>query len=189
MKNIYLVKKNPEMEVANDNWIVMNAYEFALFLKTPDGQRRKSDFGKLPNSSESDYTIYAECGSENAKAWKQERNRHIYVEQQKENLGVSIFSYNSIEINDEEISGEELIVDPDCDVELYVVKKIEKEVLHKAIEQLSEYDRVLIYSFFFLDKPMTEKEFSEKYNINRRTVSYHKERALQRLKKILQNQK
>lgn len=37
MKNIYLVKKNPEMEVSDENWIVMNAYEFAMFLKTPDG--------------------------------------------------------------------------------------------------------------------------------------------------------
>ena len=37
MKKIYLVKKDPAKE-GQDNWITMNGYEFAMFMKTPKGQ-------------------------------------------------------------------------------------------------------------------------------------------------------
>ena len=33
MKKIFLVKKNPNMPESEDNWIMMNSYEFAMFIK------------------------------------------------------------------------------------------------------------------------------------------------------------
>ena len=47
MKKIYLVKKDPEKPASKDNWIIMNSYEFAMFLKTPEGEKRKSAFRSL----------------------------------------------------------------------------------------------------------------------------------------------
>lgn len=189
MKNLYLVKKDPMQPADCNNWIIMNAYEFAQFIKTPDGQRRKDDFGRLSACSENEYTIYAECGYESAKKWKADQNRQDYVKRVKEEMGISFFSYNSVMVDEDEISGESLIADEDCDVELYVIAKIEKENLHKAIELLPEYDRRLITCLFLLEKPMTEKEFSEKYGIKRRTVNDHKEKALRKLKKIIESLK
>lgn len=39
MKKIYLVKKNPEKPAGRENWIVMNSYDFAMFMKTPEGKK------------------------------------------------------------------------------------------------------------------------------------------------------
>ena len=63
-----------------------------------------------------------------------------YLEKQSE---LTTFSYNALEINDEELSGEELLVDEECDVEESVLKKLKYEELYNAIEQLDQNDRLL----------------------------------------------
>ncbi len=186
MKNIYLVKKNPEMEVSNENWIVMNAYEFAMFLRTPDGERRKDNFGKLPNGyADTDYTIYAECGVEAAKEWKSEQNSYDYLLRHKKESGIKTVSYQSLVINDEENNGEELIADENEDVEFFVLKKIEIEELYRAIYQLSPYERDLITCLFLLEKPMTESEFALLHGTYQEKVSRQKRKALLKLKNFL----
>lgn len=60
MKKIYLVKKDPAAE-GQDNWITMNGYEFAMFMKTPEGQARKDNFGQLDACSEDDNIIVMEA--------------------------------------------------------------------------------------------------------------------------------
>ena len=41
MKKIYLVKKDVNKPSGEGNWIKMNSYEFAMFMKTLEGQERK----------------------------------------------------------------------------------------------------------------------------------------------------
>ncbi len=41
MKRIYLVKKDERLPAAEDNWIEMNAHQFAQFLKTDTGRKRQ----------------------------------------------------------------------------------------------------------------------------------------------------
>ena len=45
MRKIYLVKKNPELPVNGNNWIVMNGFEFMKFIQTPEGRERRKCFG------------------------------------------------------------------------------------------------------------------------------------------------
>ena len=42
MKRIYLVKKDERLPAAEDNWIEMNAHQFAQFLKTDTGAKTGS---------------------------------------------------------------------------------------------------------------------------------------------------
>ena len=187
MKNIYLVKKNPEMEVSNENWIVMNAYEFAMFLKTPDGERRKDNFGKLPNCGlDADYTIYAECGVQTAKEWKSEQNSYDYLLRHKKESGIKTVPYQALVINGEENNGEELIADENEDVEFYVLKKIAIEELYQAIYRLSPYERDLITCLFLLDEPMTESEFALLHGTYQEKISRQKRKALLKLKELLE---
>ena len=44
MRKIYLVKKNPELPVNGNNWIVMNGFEFMKFIQTPEGRERRKCF-------------------------------------------------------------------------------------------------------------------------------------------------
>lgn len=188
MKNIYLVKKNPEMEISNDNWIVMNAYEFAMFLKTPDGERRKDNFGKLPcNCFDDDYTIFAECGTHTAKAWKKEQNNYDYLLKQQKDSGIQTVSYQSILVGDDEKTGEDLIADESEDVELYVLRKMTLEKLYRAISMLSDYEKELVVCLFLADKPMTAKGFADSKGTDPRNIINHRNKVLSKLKKLLES--
>lgn len=67
MKKTYLVKKDPNLPGSDDNWIIMNGYEFAMFMQTEEGKNRKNNFGRLDAASENDSAIIIECGQSIAK--------------------------------------------------------------------------------------------------------------------------
>ena len=50
MRKIYLVKKNPELPVNGNNWIVMNGFEFMKFIQTPEGRERRKCFNYQKNA-------------------------------------------------------------------------------------------------------------------------------------------
>lgn len=79
MRKIYLVKKNPELPADGNNWLVMNSFEFRNFIQTPEGQKRRDRFGQLDACSVDDVIIIAECGTETAKQWRSEKDRHDYL--------------------------------------------------------------------------------------------------------------
>ena len=79
MRKIYLVKKNPELPVNGNNWIVMNGFEFMKFIQTPEGRERRKCFGQLDACSVDDVIIIAECGIETAKKWRSEKDSHSYL--------------------------------------------------------------------------------------------------------------
>ena len=83
MRKIYLVKKNPELPVNGNNWIVMNGFEFMKFIQTPEGRERRKCFGQLDACSVDDVIIIAECGIETAKKWRSEKDSHDYLEAAK----------------------------------------------------------------------------------------------------------
>lgn len=187
MKKIYLAKKDPAMPADGSNWIVMNSYDFAMFMKTPEGQKRKNNFGQLDACSRNEYIIVAECGSESAKEWRSSKDEHDYLVNVEKEMGFTVFSYNTQETSEDDMSGEELIVDKNCDVEQEVLRKIEYEELYKALSLLSDDDKNLLVCLFLHQKPMTEREYAKEYGEKQTSVNYRKARALERLKKILEN--
>lgn len=92
MRKIYLVKKNPEQPADGNNWIVMNSFEFMNFVKTPEGQKRKACFGQLDACSVDDVIIIAECGTETAKQWRSEKDRHDYLASIEKQSGMTVYS-------------------------------------------------------------------------------------------------
>lgn len=91
MRKIYLVKKNPELPVNGNNWIVMNGFEFMKFIQTPEGRERRKCFGQLDACSVDDVIIIAECGIETAKKWRSEKDSHDYLEAAKKKFGVTVY--------------------------------------------------------------------------------------------------
>ena len=114
MRKIYLVKKNPELPADGNNWLVMNSFEFRNFIQTPEGQKRRDRFGQLDACSVDDVIIIAECGTETAKQWRSEKDRHDYLVSIENQSGMTVFSYNTQTTTEDDMSGEELLVDQDC---------------------------------------------------------------------------
>ena len=103
MRKIYLVKKNPELPADGNNWLVMNSFEFRNFIQTPEGQKRRDRFGQLDACSVDDVIIIAECGTETAKQWRSEKDRHDYLVSIENQSGMTVFSYNTQTTTEDDI--------------------------------------------------------------------------------------
>ena len=187
MRKIYLVKKNPELPADGNNWIVMNGYEFAMFMQTPEGQRRKDNFGQLDACTMDDVIIVAECGVDTAKRWRSEKDKQDHLKKLKDDSGIEIYSYEALDKIDQELTGEEWLVDTGCYVEAEVQQKMQIEELYKAVDLLDVADRLLISSLYLSKKVMTAVEFGKAHGFSPQLIQYYKRRALSRLKKILEN--
>ncbi len=186
MRKIYLVKKNPKLAADGSNWIVMNGYEFAMFMQTPEGQRRKDNFGQLDACSMDDVIIVAECGADTAKVWRSEKDSHDYLTAAEKESGFTVFSYSTQTTTDDEGSGEELLEDKTCNVAEEVMKRLQKVEIQDAIAKLLPAERALIESLFFTECPMSEREYARKLGKTQSTINYQKAIALKHLKKLLQ---
>ena len=185
MRKIYLVKKNPELPADGSNWIVMNSYEFMNFVQTPDGQKRRENFGQLDACSVDDVIIIAECGTETAKRWRAEKDRHDYLVSIEKQSGMTAFSYNTQTTTEDEMSGEELLVDSRCDVVEEVLRHFQKSHIQEALATLRPEERDLIESLIISDFPMTEREYAKKVGKTQSTIHCQKAAILKRLKNML----
>lgn len=172
MKKIYMVKKNPNMPESEDNWIMMNGYEFARFMETEEGQRRKKNFAQIDACGEEDDIYVVECGEERAKEWRSEKDAHDYLKECEIESGIETVSFNAFDSDGEEINLEELIADPDADVLRNVLKNNEIERLHKALEQLDPDEYDLISTMFFGVKNRSERQTAKLYGVS--CVAIHK---------------
>jgi RNA polymerase sigma-70 factor (ECF subfamily) len=98
-----------------------------------------------------------------------------------------IITRNEVSFPDDENNAEgrirysekSLIVD---NVEDEVIKRLEKEKLHKLLKQLDDKKSVYIYEFYF-DK-LTIKEIAEKHNIKENTAKKRIYRSVENLRKL-----
>ena len=183
MKKVYLVKKDPSQPESKDNWIVMNSREFAMFLKTPEGQTRKKNFGQLNGCDEDDVIIIAECGEESAIEWKRERDRSDYCDRNKQSSPFAFFSVDAK--NEKGLDGVGILADPACNVELEIILKISIEELRKAVSKLSDDERELIQRLFLDEEPVPERVYGEQRGLSQQAVNNRKARILEKLKKML----
>ena len=182
MKKVYLVKKDPSQPESRDNWIVMNSYEFAMFMKTPEGRKRSNNFGRLSGCDDDDVIIIVECGKENAREWKRERERNDYWDKKYSSL-YTMFSLD--ERNEEGIDEHRTLEDQDCNVELEIVLKITLEDLRKAVSKLSDDERELIQRLFLDEEPVPERVYGEQHGLSQQAVNTRKVKIREKLKKML----
>ena len=183
MKKIYLVKKDPALE-GQDNWIMMDGYEFAMFIKTSEGQARKENFSVIPASDQELDTVIIECSKEKASEMKKENQRHEYLEKSRKESGMAFLSTNS-PIDEDRNTLEDLIADHRIDLEADLVEQCEIAALYAAIEQLTEKEHELLQAFYLANHPMTEKEYAETHEITQPNVSYWKKQVLKKLRKCM----
>lgn len=187
MRKIYLVKKNPELPADGNNWLVMNSFEFRNFIQTPEGQKRRDRFGQLDACSVDDVIIIAECGTETAKQWRSEKDRHDYLVSIENQSGMTVFSYNTQTTTEDDMSGEKLLVDQDCSVIDAILKKEEKSTLYAAVAKLSPAEINLMTSLYLCDDPIGQREYARRHGVAVTTINHQLTVALKKLKKMLPN--
>jgi hypothetical protein len=180
----YLVKKDMHKPCAEDNWIIMNGYEFARFMETAEGQMRKKNFAKLNRCGGRDDDIIVECGTGTAREWERGRLRELY--RACANAAYASASFDRHSHGLECSCGEEDIADPDADVEKAVIRQFETERLYEALRRLSAEEMELVELLFLADETMTESEYAAFCGICQSTAHWRKGAVLAKLKIFLE---
>ena len=187
VKKIYLVKKNPEVNGDENNWITMNSYEFALFTQTEEGQKRRKNFGQMNAVDENDYIIIMECDADTTSEMRKEVNREAYIHRTRTESGFSFFSLEE-KRNEEDRGIEETeLADPEENVEQKALNNINIEKLREGLGKLNEEQMDLINNLYLVDEPLSEYQYGEKTGIARTTLRSRKDTILSQLKDSIEN--
>ena len=187
MKKIYMVKKNPNMSESEDNWIMMNGYEFARFMETEEGKSRRKNFAQIDACGEEDDIYVVECGEERAKEWRSEKDAHDYLKECEAESGIETVSFDFVEVDGEELSLEEVVADPNSDFLTDLIRKLEQEKLMHILEALPLEDYAIIHHLYLSETPISERTLARKMNLPQKTLNNRKLQIFARLKKFMKN--
>ena len=184
----YLIKIDPTKPGSNDNYIEMNAFEFVELKKL--NPKREFHFAKVYADPDVDHDIYykVECTPEEEAAYKKKDNNANYLDIWEDASGYTHISYN--DIGDDHLNGEEILEDPNTNVEAIAINNIQKAELRAAIHELPQRQRaVMILLYYSGSERVTEQSVADYLGITYEAVhSLHKQ-ARRRLKKKLNPQK
>ena len=178
MKKTFLVKKDPNRPGTDENWIIMNSYEFALFMKTDEGKRRRKHFGQMNAVDEKDSIIIMECDLKTATEMREEVNREAYARKKWKESGFLVFSLDAKRNTEDRSCEETELIDENINIEMEVLRKIEIQMLADALGELSDSDMDIIYKLYLSDNPISEYQYSEETGIPRTTIISRKQKIL-----------
>ena len=179
-----MVKKDPSKENEPGNWRMMARNEFLEFISTPEGRMRANSFGRLSSCGQNDPVIIAECGSAEAKKWKDEQNRHRYLREiEKEVAPFGLLSLN--QSLDDDLTLEETLCDESVDAEAEAIGEIRKEELKEALDRLDPMEKSLIQMTVLAKRPISLSEFGDRYMLDRTYLQRKKHSALRKLRVII----
>lgn len=92
-------------------------------------------------------------------------------------------SYNALDSS--EYTGESIIIDKDQNIEEEIINKIMIEKLKKSLEELSEDEITIIKQIFYCNK--SERQVASEMSIPRKTLSYKKQKILNKLKNLIES--
>ena len=179
----YLKDKNGTIPASNGQGMfrVIQGKELNDFLK--EECNRKRCFYTFRNDTEN---IGIECSEEEYKEIKAIKNRENYIrKRQNETAFKEISSNQIVDDSEEDIEMIDTIEDENSNVEEICEKKERYEKLYKAIEMLSDEEKDMIIKFFFLEKPMTERQYAEEKGLHYMTIHNRKVALLKKIKKFL----
>ena len=153
------------------------------YLRTEEGKKKYFDVWK---DDDRDVMIGVEVPTERVKIYVAERRRSRYIKQVMKELDISLTSLDIItDVEMGLIGGEEILPDMSINIEDEITDKIQLEELHRALQELSKEEMLLIGALFF--DGYSEREWSVISGIPQKTINNRKQRIIEKLKKILRN--
>ena len=150
-------------------WIEMSGAEYLDFVRDPENKDRF--FLNMKN-------VVLECSKEEYLQSRTEKRRSDYLaESKKGRTIISLFAQA-----DKESTGEEVIPDPDADVEENILHTLAVQRVREVVDALPEEDAALLRALYLQTPPLTLRAYSEKTGIPVMTLHYRKEKLLRLLK-------
>ena len=91
-----------------------------------------------------------------------------------------------LHLSKECVSLNERMMDNNSNPENQILKKIDKELLYKAISKLKFEEQEMLNSLFLNDQPVTQKEYAEKLGITSFTMRKRLERLKSKLARLIE---
>ena len=150
-------------------WIEMSSAEYLDFVRDPENKDRF--FLNMKND-------VLECSKEEYLQSRTEKRRSDYLAESKKGWTIiSLFAQV-----DKESTGEEVIPDPDADVEENILHTLAVQRVREVVDALPEEDAALLRALYLQTPPLTLRAYSEKTGIPVMTLHYRKEKLLRLLK-------
>ena len=150
-------------------WIEMSGAEYLDFVRDPENKDRF--FLNMKN-------VVLECSKEEYLQSRTEKRRSDYLAESKKGWTIiSLFAQV-----DKESTGEEVIPDPDADVEENILHTLAVQRVREVVDALPEEDAALLRALYLQTPPLTLRAYSEKTGIPVMTLHYRKEKLLRLLK-------
>lgn len=150
-------------------WIEMSGAEYLDFVRDPENKDRF--FLNMKN-------VVLECSKEEYLQSRTEKRRSDYLAESKKGWTIiSLFAQA-----DKEPTGEEVIPDPDADVEENILHTLAVQRVREVVDALPEEDAALLRALYLQTPPLTLRAYSEKTGIPVMTLHYRKEKLLRLLK-------
>ena len=166
MKTRYFRRKQNSDAV---EWIEMSGAEYLDFVRDPENKDRF--FLNMKN-------VVLECSKEEYLQSRTEKRRSDYLAESKKGWAIiSLFAQA-----DKESTGEEVIPDPDADVEENILHTLAVQRVREVVDALPEEDAALLRALYLQTPPLTLRAYSEKTGIPVMTLHYRKEKLLRLLK-------
>lgn len=166
MKTRYFRRKQNSDVV---EWIEMSGAEYLDFVRDPENKDRF--FLNMKN-------VVLECSKEEDLQSRTEKRRSDYLAESKKGWTIiSLFAQV-----DKESTGEEVIPDPDADVEENILHTLAVQRVREVVDALPEEDAALLRALYLQTPPLTLRAYSEKTGIPVMTLHYRKEKLLRLLK-------
>lgn len=156
--------------------------EARAFLQTKEGKNK--NFYKFISPDGEKFAI--ECTKEQQEESEYERRHYTYLRKQEEEKGYIQTSLDCpLNLNDEDVELIESIEDESSNLNEITIRHDEYDCIHKALDSLTEEEFDLVFAFFILKKPMTEREYAEKNGLHHMTVHNRKVAVLKKISKFL----
>lgn len=150
-------------------WIEMSGAEYLDFVRDPENKDRL--FLNMKN-------VVLECPKEEYLQSRTEKRRSDYLAESKRGWTIiSLFAQA-----DKESTGEEVIPDPDADVEENILHTLAVQRVREVVDALPKEDAALLRALYLQTPPLTLRAYSEKTGIPVMTLHYRKEKLLRLLK-------
>ena len=185
MKKTFLVMTDPEKGAREDNWTIMNAFEFARFMETEEGQSRKERFERLDAASEDDTILYLECDREKAPEIKSERNRADYLRRKEESIGYELLSLDAPVATGEDegvLTLLDLLADEETDTEEMAYLAICRKELLPALSHLDPAELDLITALYISDEKKSLNSYAAESGVCRKVMRTRHAKAIRKLR-------
>lgn len=185
MEIFYIESKEGNILSANGDrrFIKLSGKAAYEYLKTEEGKGKR--FMKTSSFEETGDVEWVEVPACCMRQHRQSERREQYMSDCIEESGFITISFYATEDDEstDVASGEELIADPNCDVEEEALRNVEIGTLKEALSTLSDKQKELIYYLYLSPNPLTMEEVAKIWGINVSNIYRRKKTILKKLKK------